>query len=188
VSEDGSDRNDEIWALAQAGTPHQAIADKYGISRQRVGAILADMTPATWGWTERDRAQIRAKESAVLERMACKLEDVIDHPPLQHSAIGKPIEDPRNPGTYLINEAVRVGAIRERRLHSESFRRLTGADLGTAGTIHPDDARRQAETFLAAAREQQSRERAELDQLRALAAAIPRPGDDDITDAEIIDP
>ena len=32
-----------------------------------------------------------------------------------HSAIGKAIEDPRNPGTYLINESARIGAIRERR-------------------------------------------------------------------------
>lgn len=142
MNENGNDRNDEIWALAQAGTSHQVIADKYGISRQRVGAILADMTPATWGWTDRDRALIRAKESAVLERMAKKIEAVIDSPPLQHSAIGKPIEDPRHPGQYLINEGVRVSAIRERRLLSESFRRLTGADLGNDRTMDNETAMR----------------------------------------------
>jgi hypothetical protein len=99
------------------------------------------MTPAAWGFTDRDRAQIRAKEAATLERLSRDTEKVIASPPLMHSAIGKAIEDPRNPGTYLINETVRIAAIRERRLLSESYRRLTGADLGTTGRMGEDEAR-----------------------------------------------
>jgi hypothetical protein len=132
VQADPADRNDEIFALANAGLSHSEIAERFGISRQRVGQVVADMTPAAWGFTDRDRAQIRAKEAAVLERMAKKVEAVISDPPLVHSAIGRTVEDPRRPGTYLINESVRVAAIRERRLLSESFRRLTGTDLGTS--------------------------------------------------------
>lgn len=187
MADDGDSRNGEIFALAQAGLPQTEIAARYGISRQRVSQIVADRTPAAYGFTDRDRAQIRARETAVLERMAKKIEAVIDSPPLQHSAIGKPIEDPRNPGQYLINETVRVSAIRERRLLSESFRRLTGADLGPAGTIPHDEARRQAEAFLTAAREQRARELAELTAARTALAAIPQPGDNAITDAELIE-
>jgi hypothetical protein len=88
--------------------------------------------PAVWGFTDKDRAQIRAKESAVLERMATQVEQIIQSPLLQHSAIGKPIEDPRNPGTYMINESVQVAALRERRLLSGEFRRLTGADASAS--------------------------------------------------------
>ena len=171
------DRDDEIWALAQAGMPHQAIADKFGISRQRVGQVVADMTSATWGWTDRDRAQIRAKESAVLERMAKKIEGVIDSPPLQHSAIGKPIEDPRQPGQYLINEGVRVSAIRERRLLSESFRRLTGADLGNDRTMDNETAMRDMLADI-------DRRRREL---VAVTATTPQPGDDEVAEGEIVD-
>jgi hypothetical protein len=184
VKEDGSDRNDEIWALAQAGMPHQAIGERFGISRQRVGQVVADMTPAVFGFTERDRAQIRARESAVLERLAKAAEGIIANPPLQHSAIGKPIEDPRNPGTYLINETVRLGAIRERRLASESFRRLTGADLGAAGVMSNDESRRQAEALFAAVREQRARELAELEAARA---ALPRYSAE-VIDGDVIDP
>jgi hypothetical protein len=178
VAGDNADRDDEIFALAQAGLSHAEIAERYGISRQRVGLVLADMTPAAWGFTDRDRAQIRAREAAVLERMARKVEAVIDSAPLQHSAIGKPIEDPRNPGTYLVNESVRVAAIRERRLLSESFRRLTGADLGTGDKTMPlEDAQRAMLADIARRRHE----------MIALTAATPQPGDDDITDAEPTD-
>jgi hypothetical protein len=37
VAADNTDRDDEVWALAQTGIPRQAIAEKDGISRQRVG-------------------------------------------------------------------------------------------------------------------------------------------------------
>lgn len=191
---DPSDRNDEIWTLAQAGLPQAEIATKFSISRQRVSQIVADRTPAAWGYTDRDRAQIRAKEAAVLERLSRDAEKVIASPPLQHSAIGKPIEDPRHPGTYLINEVARISAIRERRLLSESYRRLTGADLASAGRMGEDEARASAQASLTQLRAHREAEIADLkrreDELatreRALAA-IPQPGDDDVTDAVIVD-
>ena len=132
------------------------------------------MTPAAWGFTERDRAQIRAKESAVLERMAKKVEAVISDPPLVHSAIGKTVEDPWCPGSYLINESVRVAARRERRLPSESFRRLTGADLGSADKHMTLEAAQQ--TMLA-----------DINRRRAELAALPAPPHLEVIDGEIVD-
>ena len=80
-----------------------------------------------------------------------------------------------------------MSAIRERRLLSESFRRLTGADLGTTGTMPESEPRRQAEPFMTAAREQRARDLAELTAARTALAAIPQPGDDNITTGEIVD-
>ncbi len=194
MGDNGDGRNDEIWTLAQAGLSQAEIAAKFGISRQRVSQIVADRTPATWGFTDRDRAQIRARETAVLERMARKIEEVIASPPLMHSAIGKAIEDPRNPGTYLINESVRVGAIRERRLLSESYRRLTGADLAASARTGEEEARAAAHAHIAQLAAARQAERDEMDHLRAqlaerdrALAALPQPGDDQITDAELVD-
>ena len=181
MTPDGDDRNSEIWALAQQGIPHAAIAERFGISRQRVGQLLSDMTPAAWGFTDRDRAQIRAKETAVLESMAGKIEAVIDSPPLQHSAIGKPIEDPLHPGRYLINETVRVAAIRERRLLSESFRRLTGADLSAAdrSTFH-DEASRAALADIERRREEAAQAVAAIARYEAIR------DNNDVVEAEIV--
>jgi hypothetical protein len=89
VPEYGSDRDDEIWALAQAGETHADIAERFGISRQRVGKILAEMRPAAWGYSDRDRAQIRAMELARLDKIATKLERIAESPPEMHSAVGK---------------------------------------------------------------------------------------------------
>jgi hypothetical protein len=180
----GEDRDAEIFQLAQGGMQHTAIAEKYGISRQRVGQIVADMTPAAWGFTDRDRAQIRAMEMARLESIAQKLERLAERPPEMHSAIGKIILD--SEGRPVLNEGVRVQALRELRLNSESRRRLTGADLGGAGTMPIDEARRQADASMAEAREKRARELAELAAARGALAAIPQPGDDEIADAEIV--
>jgi hypothetical protein len=50
-----------------------------------------------------------------------------------------------------------------------------------------NEARHQAETLIAAAREQPNRELAGLSAARTALAAIPQPGDNDTVEAEIID-
>lgn len=171
MAEENTERDDEIFALAQSGVPHSAIASKYGISRARVGQVVSAKTPAVWGFTEKDKAQVRAKELAVLDRLTKKVEAVVNDPPLVHSAIGKTVEDPRNPGRYLINEAVRVAAARELRLLSESRRRLLGADLGASDrTMGRDEA---TKAMLAAIDAERARRDAQLADLAA--AGVPYP-------------
>ena len=193
---EAEDRNNEIYALAAAGVSHAALAERYGISRQRVGQIVADLTPATFGYTDTDRARIRARELATLEDLSKRAEAVISNPPLVHSAIGKTVPDPRHPGAYLINESVRVAAIRERRLLSESTRRLTGADLAAAERPGREQANAEADASLARIRAAREAEIAEMNRMKAelaardraqLAAATPQPGDNDIADAELVD-
>jgi hypothetical protein len=90
-------------------------------------------------------------------------------------------------GRPVLNEGVRVSALRELRLNSESRRRLVGADLGNNNGMTNDEAQRQMEATFATIREQRQRELDELHAARTALAAIPQPGDDTITEAEIIE-
>jgi hypothetical protein len=74
---------------------------------------------------------VRAQESERLEYLWKKTADLIENPTLVHSAIGKTVPDPRNPGEFLIDQSAQIRAIDEYRKLSESFRKLTGADVGT---------------------------------------------------------
>lgn len=164
-----SDRNDEIWALAQAGMAHSAIAEKFGISRPRVGQIIASRTPVEWGFTDQHRAAVRHQETEVLKRLAKAAEQIVASPPPRSSAIGKIVVFPEGherAGEIVVDEAIRVAAIRERRLISESYRRLTGTDLRASdpGTSH-DQATREMLDAIAG-------KRAELEQLRAAAQPL----------------
>jgi hypothetical protein len=73
--------------------------------------------------------EIRAQESDRLEFCWRKTAEVIERPPLVHSAIGKTVPDPRSPGDYLVDESTRIRAITEYRHLSESYRKLCGADI-----------------------------------------------------------
>lgn len=83
--------------------------------------------------------EIRQQESERLEYLWRKTADLIEHPTLEHSAIGKTIKDSRHPhgctcgGTkdecFLEKQVALISAMREYRLQSESYRKMTGADL-----------------------------------------------------------
>ncbi len=60
--------------------PHSAIAVKFGISRARVGQIVAEQRPAQWGFTEVHRAAVRHQETEVLKRLAKAAEQVVSNP------------------------------------------------------------------------------------------------------------
>jgi hypothetical protein len=174
VSEDGNDRNDEIWALASAGMSHSAIAAKYGISRARVGQIVNARTPAVFGFTEAHRAAVRYQESETLKRLAKAAEAVVASPPPRSSAIGKVVCWPdghERAGEIVVDESVRVAAIRERRLISESYRRLTGTDLAnTDRTMSRDEAEKAMLAAIADERARRDKQLADLQALHALPA------------------
>jgi hypothetical protein len=75
--------------------------------------------------------QVRSQEGERLEYLWRKTADLIENPTLVHSAIGKTVPDPRRPGEFLIDQSAQIRAIDEYRKLSESFRKLTGADVGT---------------------------------------------------------
>ena len=116
MAEENTERDDEIFALAQSGVPHSTIAAKYGISRARVGQIVNAKTPAVFGFTDAHRAAVRHQEAEVLKRLAKAAEKVVNSPPPRSSAIGKVVVHPET-GEIIVDESVRVAAIRERRAH-----------------------------------------------------------------------
>jgi hypothetical protein len=186
VGADGSDRDSEIWALAQAGQAHSEIAAKYGISRARVGQIVATRTPVEWGFTDAHRAAVRHQEAQVLKRLAAAAENVVNDPPPRSSAIGKVVTYPEGhakAGEIVVDESVRVSAIRERRLISESYRRLTGTDLHATDKTEMGEAERRMRAAVAAERERRDEQERRLE---LLAATVPQPGDDEITEAELV--
>ncbi len=174
AAEGNSQRDDEIWALAQAGMSHSAIAAKFGISRARVGQVVNARTPVVFGFTDAHRAQVRHQEAETLKRLAKAAEKVVSSPPPRSSAIGKVVlwpEGHERAGEIVVDESVRVAAIRERRLISESYRRLTGTDLQHADrTMSRDEATRD---MLAAVDAERARRDAQLEQLAAAGAPYP---------------
>lgn len=153
--------------------------------------------------------EIRAAEAARLEAMDAKLAEIIANPPVQHSAIGKVVIDPRT-GEPALNPVPVIAALRERRMVGESYRRLTSADAPPLAPVPPADYLRAERVHQDLARQaphvtrpplppgysdmtpdQQlaaviGRDRAHRDLMLA-AIAAPRPGDDDIPEAEIVD-
>lgn len=110
--------------------------------------------------------QLRGQESERLEYLWQKTADLIEHPTLVHSAIGKTVPDPRRPGEFLIDHSAQIRAIDEYRKLSESFRKLTGIDIGTNVNVHimnPDEQREWSESmaFIMAVREEAKQVKAE---------------------------
>ena len=100
--QDNSNRNTEIVRLSEAGMTHTAIGERFGITRQRVSAIVSR------------HAQQDNERVTELKRKYHDLEGVARKPPAQHSAIGKIIYD--ETGEVVRNESVRVAAVREQRM------------------------------------------------------------------------
>jgi hypothetical protein len=174
VGDPNTERDDEIFALAQAGVSHSSIAAKYGISRARVGQIINARTPAVFGFTDAHRAAVRYQESETLKRLAKAAEKVVASPPPRSSAIGKVVlwpEGHERAGEIVVDESVRVAAIRERRLISESYRRLTGTDLANADrTMGRDEAEKACLAAIESKRAERDKQIAELQALHALPA------------------
>lgn len=123
--------------------------------------------------------QIRAQEAERLEYLWKRASEVIEDPPLVHSAIGKVVPDPRpgREGLFLVDERAKIAAITEYRHLSESYRKMTGADI-TVKQPDPDEEREMAEfrawiLELEASHAENRVLRAEVAQLRvALAEAL----------------
>jgi AraC-like DNA-binding protein len=120
--------------------------------------------------------QIRAQEAERLEYLWRKAADLIEHPKLAHSAIGKTIPDPREPGEWLIDQSAQIQAMREYRLQSESYRKMCGADIGTSVNLKvstEDEASiREAVAYVRRLQDQVRELEAENQDLRGQVAAL----------------
>lgn len=175
-------KRDRAVALRAEGMTYAAIAAEVGYAHasaamKAVNQALAEIPQASC-------EELIRHEEQRLEAMDAKLAEIIAHPPVQHSAIGKVVLG--LDGEPVVNMTVVIAAIKERRMVGESLRKLRGADK--PAQTSKEEAERQLEAHMAPIRAQRAADEAELAGYRALAAAIPRPGDDDITEAEVVDP
>ena len=126
--------------------------------------------------------QLRAQESERLEYLWRKCAELIENPKLAHSAIGKVIQDPRNPGEYLVDQSAQIAAMKEYRLQSESYRRMCGVDIPPTQAPDPMAEKQYAEMIswvqsLISRNQQLERE------LARLRGTVP---DEDVANAEIV--
>jgi AraC-like DNA-binding protein len=124
--------------------------------------------------------EIREQEASRIEFLWRKTADLIEHPKLAHSAIGKTIPDPRSPGEYLIDQSAQIAAMREYRLQSESYRKMCGADLHVPVNPNQDPQIQEVMDYvqgLTATNQRLEREntaqRLELESLRLEVSAMP---------------
>jgi hypothetical protein len=121
------ERRKQALRMRREGASFESIADSLGYydashaSRDYHVALEAIPAPEV----EEIRRQEGDNKKFLYERQL----QVVLHPPLQHSAIGKPIPDPVNPGEFLVNESVRNQAIRNANTISDSYCRLMGVPL-----------------------------------------------------------
>ena len=111
--------------LRAEGRTWQQVADAAGYSTAS-GALKA-WRKAIQQKPDLAVTEIRAAERERLEQMDATLADIIANPPVQHSAIGKVVIDPRT-GEPALNPVPVIASLRERRRVGESYRRLVGAD------------------------------------------------------------
>ena len=136
--------------------------------------------------------QIRAQEADRLEYLWRKVSEVIENPPLVHSAIGKTVPDPRpgREGLYLEDERAKISAITEYRHISESYRKMTGADIAVSSKVPTGEYAAQTaelEAFVSFAQEaaaERNALRREVAELRARLTAYER--DELVTPAELV--
>jgi hypothetical protein len=132
------DREAKAVEMRAAGHSFQSISDELGYS-DASGASKA-YHRALARRPAQNVDQIRDQESERLEYMWRKVSEVIENPPLVHSAIGKTVPDPRpgREGLYLVDERAKVSAVSEYRHLSESYRKMNGVDLGGKAAIDPE--------------------------------------------------
>jgi len=125
-----SDREARAVEMRAQGHSFQAIADTLGYS-DASGASKA-YHRALLRRPAQNVDQVRRQESERIEYLWQRTAAIIDDPGPRVSAIGKlavyPPDHPRA-GEIVPDESVRLRAAHEYRLQSESYRRLTGADI-----------------------------------------------------------
>ena len=118
-------KRDRAVQLRAKGWTFAAVAREVGY--KHAAAAQKAVTTALAQIPQQSCEQLIRQEEARLEEMDSKLAEIISSPPIQHSAIGKPVIDPRS-GEPVSNMSVVIQAMKERRMVGESLRKMRGAD------------------------------------------------------------
>lgn len=200
-----ADRDTRIVAAARLGQTHDALAAEHGLTRQRISQIITAAGPRSPEETQRQLIAAR------LRQKWDELQRIVDHPPEQHSAIGKIVVG--SDGNPVLNASAVVQAIKTQLAVETQFRAMFGTDLGTRPGPALDEHERVMEAEIRGVLRYRATlaalpprpplpagyatmtpaEQAEADlarrrvQLQAQQVAIDATQDDDVVDAEIVD-
>lgn len=83
-------RNGEIWRAYVNGLTQDAIADKFGISQQRVSQIVHDVRSSI---PDRVRGEVVDRQVELLERLQGEAIELWEKPPIPAYSNGRPILD-----------------------------------------------------------------------------------------------
>jgi hypothetical protein len=194
-------KRDRAVELRAKGWTYAAIAAETGYAH--ASAAMKAVNTALSEIPQASCEELIAAETARLEEIDATLSAIIAQPPVRTTSIGRtqwdvrtctcPVKgrtdrdhDPDCQVQPVLDMGIVVQAAKARVTVGESLRRMRGADKAPQATR--GEIERQYAEGMAAATAKRQAELAELDELRALAAAIPQPGDDDITEGEVVDP
>ena len=161
-------RNSEIVKLADEGIPHSELAVRFGVSRQRIGAIVSK------------HAQQDNERTRQLKEKYADLQKVVRFPPAKTTAIGKTVTDPDS-GETVRDMSVYVAAAREQRLVLGELRREEEA--GRKDQLSDAEEQRQIAEVLSFMNQVLQRN----DHLERLLARYERESEAGVIDAEIVE-
>lgn len=194
-------KRDRAVELRAKGWTYAAIAAETGYAH--ASAAMRAINTALSAIPQASCEELIAQETARLEEIDATLAAIVERPPIRTTSIGRTQFDVRtctcptrartdrdhDPDCQVqpvLDMGIVVQAAKARIAVGESLRRMRGADKPPQPPR--DEIARQYAAAMAAATAKRDEELAELNGLRALAAAIPRAGDDDITEGEVVDP
>ena len=163
-------RNDTIFAEWQRGATLTALGEKYGISRQVIGRVVAARNP------EEDEDLDRSVYRGYLWRLFDEVKDLYDAPGWKMSPNGGAAYGPDGEPAEDTNVKLQAAELELKVL--ESLRKLDARDRPQKRnlTIEIPEAQRQAQAAIADARAQmelRAAERRELEELRKRNGVIP---------------
>ena len=135
-----------------------ALGEKYGISRQVVGRLVAARHPE--GDEDLDRSIYRG----YLWRLFDEVKDLYDNPGYKMSPTGRPAEDPNGDPAEDTNVKLQAAELELKVL--ESLRKLDARDRPQRSVVTVEAAQQQASTFLAEMAAKRQAELREMEQLR----------------------
>jgi hypothetical protein len=163
LSPDAARRRDRAVQLRAQGWTYARIAEETGYAS--AASALKAINAALAAIPQASCEELIRQEEAKLEEIDSRLAAIAADPPIQHSAIGKPVIDPRS-GEPVRNMSVAIAAMKERRMVGESLRRMRGADKPPAAVFDAEQLRQMDEI---------TRERARRIAAGTAPAELPRP-------------
>lgn len=144
MSKELEGRNQAMYQMYAEGKTIQAIANTYGISRQAASKIIARYEQDGAVTDDETRSLHRAQLAGIFSDLIAMY---YEEPPPMYDVKGNMLID--DDGLPVRDRKVKLDTADQARKISESLRRLDATDLPRRKQIDADEARKQAEEWLA---------------------------------------